>query len=125
MTDAYLLDCAVAGVPRRIIGIAPALASEKLLKGQGLKINDIEVADLNEAFASQGPAVLRQLGFPDDAQHVNPNDGTIALGQPRGMSGARFALAATEELQRRSARRTFCTTCIGVGQAIALVVERV
>ena len=115
----------VAGVPPRIMGVGPAPASEKLLERLGLKIADMDVIELNEAFAAQGLAVLRRLGLPDDAAHVNPNGGAIALGHPLGMSGARLALTATEELARNSGRYGLCTMCIGVGQGIALVIERV
>ena len=120
-----ILGAAVAGVPPRIMGIGPAPASEKLLKRLGLKIGDMDVIELNEAFAAQGLAVLRQLGMPDDAPHVNPNGGAIALGHPLGMSGARLALTATEELQRNGGRYALATMCIGVGQGIALALERV
>jgi len=122
---ARLLGAAVAGVPPRIMGIGPAPASEKLMKRLGLEIGDFDVIELNEAFAAQGLAVLRQLGVPDDAPHVNPNGGAIALGHPLGMSGARLALTATEELQRTGGRRALATMCIGVGQGIALAIERV
>ena len=115
----------VAGVPPRIMGVGPAPASEKLLARLGLMIADMDVIELNEAFAAQGLAVLRRLGLPDDAAHVNPNGGAIALGHPLGMSGARLALTATEELARNSGRYGLCTMCIGVGQGIALVIERV
>ena len=122
---ARILGGAVAGVAPRIMGIGPAPASEKLLARLGLSIGDIDVIELNEAFASQGLAVLRRLGVADDAAHVNPNGGAIALGHPLGMSGARLALTATEELMRSSGKRALCTMCIGVGQGIALVIERV
>jgi 3-oxoadipyl-CoA thiolase len=122
---ARVLGVAVAGVAPRIMGMGPAPASEKLLARLGLKITDMDVVELNEAFASQGLAVLRRLGLPDDAPHVNPNGGAIALGHPLGMSGARLVLTATEELQRRKGRYALCTMCIGVGQGIALVLERV
>jgi 3-oxoadipyl-CoA thiolase len=122
---ARVLGGAVVGVPPRIMGIGPAPASEKLLSRLGLAIDQIDVVELNEAFASQGLAVLRRLGLPDDAEHVNPNGGAIALGHPLGMSGARIALTATEELGRRGARYGLCTMCIGVGQGIALAIERV
>ena len=122
---ARVLGVAVAGVAPRIMGIGPAPASEALLARLGLKIGDMDVVELNEAFASQGLAVLRRLGLPDDALHVNPNGGAIALGHPLGMSGARLALTATEELSRRQARYALCTMCIGVGQGIAMVIERV
>ena len=122
---ARVLGTAVAGVPPRVMGIGPAPASAKLLDRLGLHINDIHVVELNEAFAAQGLAVMRQLGLPDDAAHVNPNGGAIALGHPLGMSGARLALTATEELQRTGGRLALCTMCIGVGQGIAMVLERV
>ena len=122
---ARILGAAVAGVPPRIMGIGPAPASLKLLKRLGLTIADMDVIELNEAFAAQGLAVLRQLGLPDNAAHVNPNGGAIALGHPLGMSGARLALTATEQLQRIGGRYALCTMCIGVGQGIALVIERV
>jgi 3-oxoadipyl-CoA thiolase len=122
---ARILGGAVAGVPPRIMGIGPAPASEKLMKRLGLKIGDFDVIELNEAFAAQGLAVMRQLGLPDDAAHVNPNGGAIALGHPLGMSGARLALTATEELQRNGGRYALATMCIGVGQGIALALERV
>ncbi len=121
---ARIVGGAVAGVAPRIMGMGPAPASEKLLAGLGLKINDVDVVELNEAFASQGLAVLRRLGLPDDASHVNPNGGAIALGHPLGMSGARLALTATEELARRDARYALCTMCVGVGQGIAAVLEK-
>ncbi len=122
---ARILGAAVAGVPPRIMGIGPAPASEKLLKRLGLKIADMDVIELNEAFAAQALAVLRKLGLADDAAHVNPNGGAIALGHPLGMSGARLALTATEELQRSGGRYALATMCIGVGQGIALALERV
>ena len=122
---ARILGAAVAGVPPRIMGIGPAPASLKLLNRLGLSITDMDVIELNEAFAAQGLAVLRQLGLPDDAPHVNPNGGAIALGHPLGMSGARLALTATEQLQRTGGRYALATMCIGVGQGIALALERV
>jgi acetyl-CoA acetyltransferase family protein len=122
---ARILGAAVAGVPPRIMGIGPAPASEKLMKRLGLKIGDFDVIELNEAFAAQGLAVLRQLGLPDDDPRVNPNGGAIALGHPLGMSGARLALTATEELTRRGGKLALATMCIGVGQGIALALERV
>ncbi len=125
MPRARILGGAVAGVPPRIMGIGPAPATEKLLKRLGLKIGEMDVIELNEAFAAQALAVLRQLGLPDDAPHVNPNGGAIALGHPLGMSGARLALTATEELNRTSGRYALATMCIGVGQGIALALERV
>jgi len=122
---ARIVGGAVAGVPPRIMGIGPAPASQKLLKRLGLSISDMDVIEINEAFAAQALPVLRQLGLADDAEHVNPNGGAIALGHPLGMSGARLALTATEELHRRGGRYALCAMCIGVGQGIALVIERV
>ncbi len=122
---ARVLGAAVAGVPPRIMGIGPAPASEKLMKRLGLKIGEFDVIELNEAFAAQGLAVLRQLGVADDDARVNPNGGAIALGHPLGMSGARLALTATEELHRNSGKLALATMCIGVGQGIALALERV
>jgi acetyl-CoA C-acetyltransferase len=122
---ARILGAAVAGVPPRIMGMGPAPASEKLMERLGLKIGDFDVIELNEAFAAQAIPVLRQLGVAIDAEHVNPNGGAIALGHPLGMSGARLVLTATEELERRGAKRALCTMCIGVGQGIALALERV
>ena len=107
------------------MGIGPAPASRKLLDRLGLKVSDMDVIELNEAFAAQGLAVMRELGLTDDAPHVNPNGGAIALGHPLGMSGARLAMTATEELQRSGGRYALCTMCIGVGQGIALAIERV
>jgi 3-oxoadipyl-CoA thiolase len=122
---ARIVGGGVAGVAPRIMGMGPAPASEKLLARLGLGIAAMDVIELNEAFAAQGLAVMRRLGLPDDAAHVNPNGGAIALGHPLGMSGARLALTATEELFRRQGRYALCTMCIGVGQGIAMVVERV
>jgi acetyl-CoA acyltransferase len=120
---ARIVGMGTAGVPPRIMGIGPAPASKKLLERLKLKIGDIDVIELNEAFAAQGLAVTRQLGLADDAAHVNPNGGAIALGHPLGMSGARLALTAALELKQRGAKRALCTMCIGVGQGIALVLE--
>jgi len=122
---ARILSTAVAGVPPRIMGFGPAPATRKVLARLGLTIADIDVVELNEAFASQALAVTRDLGLPDDADFVNPNGGAISLGHPLGMSGARLALTATLELAERQARRALCTMCIGVGQGIAMVIERV
>jgi 3-oxoadipyl-CoA thiolase len=122
---ARVLGAAVAGVPPRIMGIGPAPASGKLMRRLGLKIGDFAVIELNEAFAAQALAVLRQLGLADDAPQVNPNGGAIALGHPLGMSGARLALTATEELHRTGGKLALATMCIGVGQGIALALERV
>jgi acetyl-CoA acetyltransferase len=106
------------------MGIGPAPASRKLLARLGLGVEQLDVIELNEAFASQSLAVLRQLGIPDDSPHVNPNGGAIALGHPLGMSGARLVATAAYELRRRNGRYALCTMCIGVGQGIALVLER-
>jgi 3-oxoadipyl-CoA thiolase len=122
---ARILGGAVAGVEPRIMGIGPAPATQKLLARLGLGIGDFDVIELNEAFASQALAVLRLLGLPDEAPQVNPNGGAIALGHPLGMSGARLATTATWELGRSGGRRALCTMCIGVGQGIALALERV
>ncbi|MBI1384645.1 MAG: 3-oxoadipyl-CoA thiolase [Rhizobiales bacterium] len=122
---ARIVGAATAGVPPRVMGIGPAPATEKLARRLGLGIADFDVIELNEAFAAQALAVLRQLGLPDDAAHVNPNGGAIALGHPLGMSGARLALTAALELGDRGARRALCTMCIGVGQGISLALERV
>ncbi len=116
---------AVAGVEPRVMGIGPAPASEKVLALAGLTIDQMDVIELNEAFAAQGLATLRQLGVADDAEHVNPNGGAIALGHPLGMSGARLVTTASYELRRRSGRYALCTMCIGVGQGIAMIIERV
>jgi len=122
---ARIVAMATAGVPPRIMGIGPAPASRKVLEKAGLNIGDIDVIELNEAFASQGLAVMRDLGLPDDAEHVNPNGGAIALGHPLGMSGARLVTTAMYELEKRGGRYALCTMCIGVGQGIAMVIERV
>jgi acetyl-CoA acyltransferase len=122
---ARILGGAVAGVPPRIMGIGPAPATEKLCARLGLKPTEFDIIELNEAFASQGIAVLRQLGIPEDAPHVNPNGGAIALGHPLGMSGARITGTAALELRERGARYALATMCIGVGQGIAIALERV
>ena len=122
---ARITGLATAGVEPRIMGIGPAPASTKLLDRLGLKITDVDLIELNEAFASQGIAVLRQLGVAEDADFVNPNGGAIALGHPLGMSGARLALTAGIELVNTGSKRALCTMCIGVGQGIALMLERV
>jgi 3-oxoadipyl-CoA thiolase len=120
---AKVVATATAGVPPRIMGIGPAPATRKLMERLGLKISDFDIIELNEAFAAQALAVTRQLGLPDDAEHVNPNGGAIALGHPLGMSGARLALTAAIELQERKVKRALCTMCIGVGQGISLLLE--
>ncbi|KAA0572418.1 3-oxoadipyl-CoA thiolase [Azospirillum sp. Sh1] len=122
---ARVVGTAVAGVPPRVMGIGPAPATQKLLARLGLSIGDVDVIELNEAFAAQGLAVLRMLGLPDDAEHVNPNGGAIALGHPLGASGTRLVATAVMELEDRKATRALCTMCIGVGQGIAMMVERV
>ncbi len=121
---ARIVGTATAGVAPRIMGFGPAPATHKLLERLGLKIGDIDVIELNEAFAAQALAVTRDLGVADDAEHVNPNGGAIALGHPLGASGARLATTAAYELQDRDARYALCTMCIGVGQGIATVLER-
>ena len=121
---AKIIGMATAGVPPRIMGIGPAPASQKLLKRLGLSINEIDVIELNEAFAAQGLAVLRELGVADNDQRVNPNGGAIALGHPLGMSGARLITSAVVELEEQQKRYALCTMCIGVGQGIAMVIER-
>jgi 3-oxoadipyl-CoA thiolase len=122
---ARILGAAVAGIEPRIMGMGPAPAAEKLMARLGLRIGDFDVIELNEAFASQALAVLRRLGLPDDAAQVNPNGGAIALGHPLGMSGARLATTASYQLNRIGGRRALCTMCIGVGQGIALAIERI
>jgi 3-oxoadipyl-CoA thiolase len=122
---ARVLGMATAGVAPRVMGIGPVPAVEKLLARLKLKIRDFDVIELNEAFASQSLAVLRGLGLPDDAETVNPNGGAIALGHPLGMSGARLALTALHELERRGGKRAIATLCVGVGQGVALALERV
>ena len=121
---ARILGGAVAGVEPRIMGMGPAPATQKLCARLGLKPSDFDVIELNEAFASQGIAVLRELGIPEDAEHVNPNGGAIALGHPLGMSGARITGTAALELRERGAKLALATMCIGVGQGIAIALER-
>jgi len=121
---ARVVAWAAVGVEPRIMGIGPAPASQKVLALAGLDIAAMDVIELNEAFAAQGLATLRQLGIDDDAEHVNPNGGAIALGHPLGMSGARLVTTAAYELRRRNGRYALCTMCIGVGQGIAMVIER-
>ncbi|MFC7737401.1 3-oxoadipyl-CoA thiolase [Roseomonas sp. GCM10028921] len=122
---ARVVATATAGVPPRIMGFGPAPATRKVLERAGLKLSEMDVIELNEAFAAQALAVTRDLGLPDDAEHVNPNGGAIALGHPLGMSGARLVQTAVHELHRRGGRYALCTMCIGVGQGIAMVIERV
>ena len=122
---ARILGMATAGVAPRIMGIGPVPATNKLLSRLGLKISEMDWLELNEAFASQSLACMRQLGLADDAPNVNPNGGAIALGHPLGMSGTRLALTATQQLQERGGRYALVTMCIGVGQGIALALEKV
>jgi 3-oxoadipyl-CoA thiolase len=122
---ARVLGMATAGVAPRIMGFGPAPATRKLLDRLEIHIGDLAVIELNEAFAAQALAVTRDLGLPDDAAHVNPNGGAIALGHPLGMSGARLVITAVNQLIATGGKRALCTMCIGVGQGIALVLERV
>ena len=122
---ARVVGWAAAGVPPRIMGIGPAPAAEKVLQLCGMTIDQMDVIELNEAFAAQGLATLRELGVPDDAEFVNPNGGAIALGHPLGMSGARLVTTAAYQLRRSNGRFALCTMCIGVGQGIAMIIERV
>ncbi len=122
---ARVVGMATAGVPPRIMGFGPAPAVRKVLAQTGLTLDRMDVIELNEAFAAQALAVLRDLDLPDDAAHVNPNGGAIALGHPLGMSGARLVTTAAHELKCRGRRYALCTMCIGVGQGIAMVIERV
>jgi 3-oxoadipyl-CoA thiolase len=121
---ARIVGMATAGVPPRIMGIGPVPATQKLLERHGVALSTIDVIELNEAFAAQGLACLRELGLPDDAEHVNPNGGAIALGHPLGMTGNRLVGTVTRELIRRQGRYGLATMCIGVGQGIAMLVER-
>jgi acetyl-CoA acyltransferase len=122
---ARIVGGAAAGVPPRIMGIGPAPATKKLCARLGLKPSDFDVIELNEAFASQGIAVLRELGIAEDAEHVNPNGGAIALGHPLGMSGARITGTAALELKLRGRKRALATMCVGVGQGISIALESV
>lgn len=122
---ARIIAMAAAGVEPRIMGIGPAPAAKKVLARAGMTIGQMDVIELNEAFASQSLATLRDLGLPDDAAHVNPNGGAIALGHPLGMSGARLVTTAMYQLHRTGGRYALCTMCIGVGQGIAIIIERV
>ena len=122
---ARVVAMAAAGVEPRVMGIGPVPATRKVLARTGLTIDQMDVIELNEAFASQGLATLRELGVPDDAAHVNPNGGAIAIGHPLGMSGARLVLTAAYQLQRTGGRYALCTMCVGVGQGAALILERV
>jgi acetyl-CoA acetyltransferase family protein len=122
---ARVVAAAVAGVAPRIMGFGPAPAMRKVLAKSGLKLADVDVIELNEAFASQALAVLRDHGIADDAAHVNPNGGAIALGHPLGASGARLVTTALYQLRRSGGRYALCTMCIGVGQGIAMIIERI
>ncbi|AMY10776.1 Beta-ketoadipyl-CoA thiolase [Luteitalea pratensis] len=122
---ARYVGAAVAGVPPRVMGIGPVPAVEKLLARTGIALDRVDVIELNEAFAAQALAVLRALGVPDDAPHVNPNGGAIAIGHPLGASGARLVTAAIAQLGRMRGRYALCTMCVGVGQGVALLIERV
>jgi acetyl-CoA acyltransferase len=122
---ARVIGTAVAGVPPRIMGMGPVAATRKLLARIGIGLAEIDLIELNEAFAAQALAVLRDLGIPDDAAHVNAQGGAIALGHPLGASGARLVTTALCQLERTGGRRALCTMCIGVGQGIAMVIERI
>jgi 3-oxoadipyl-CoA thiolase len=122
---ARILGMASAGVPPRIMGIGPVPSTQKLMARLGIRIGDFDVIELNEAFASQALACLRQLGVADDANHVNPNGGAIALGHPLGMSGTRLALTAAHQLDVIKGKRGLATMCVGVGQGVSLALERV
>ncbi|SFP73018.1 acetyl-CoA C-acetyltransferase/acetyl-CoA acyltransferase [Amycolatopsis arida] len=121
---ARVRGAASAGVAPRVMGLGPVPSTRKLLARHGIDIGTVDVVELNEAFAAQALACLRELGLPDDAEHVNPNGGAIALGHPLGMSGARLALTAAVELAERDARRALCTMCVGVGQGVSVLLER-
>ena len=122
---ARIVGMSAAGVEPRIMGIGPAPASEKVLKRAGLTIDQMDVIELNEAFASQGLATLRRLSVADDDPRVNPHGGAIAMGHPLGMSGARLVLTAAHHLKRTGGRYALCTMCVGVGQGTAMIIERV
>jgi 3-oxoadipyl-CoA thiolase len=122
---ARITGLAAAGVPPRVMGIGPVPSTQKLMARYGLRIGDFDVIELNEAFASQALACLRQLGVADDAPHVNPNGGAIALGHPLGMSGARLALTAAHHMVKTGGKRALATMCVGVGQGVSLALERV
>ncbi|EKE43080.1 beta-ketoadipyl CoA thiolase [Oceaniovalibus guishaninsula JLT2003] len=123
--QARIVAMAAAGVAPRVMGMGPVPATRKVLARAGLSLDDMDVIELNEAFAAQGLAVMRELGLPDDAPHVNANGGAIALGHPLGMTGARLVLTATRQLHRTNGRYALCTMCVGVGQGIAMILERV
>lgn len=121
---ARVVAAASAGVSPSLMGIGPVPAVRKLLERTGVSIDEIDVIELNEAFASQGIAVLRKLGVPEDSDRVNPNGGAIAMGHPLGMSGARLVLSAARQLQRVGGKYALCTMCVGVGQGVALLLSR-
>src|SRR6202035_5892159 len=122
--QARVVASAAVGVEPRIMGMGPAPATRKVLAKAGLQLAQMDVIELNEAFAAQALAVTRDLGLPDDASHVNPNGGAIAIGHPLGASGARLATTALSQLRKTGGRYALCTMCIGVGQGIAMVLER-
>jgi acetyl-CoA acyltransferase len=122
---ARVASSASAGVLPRIMGIGPVPATKKVLANTGLKLSAVDVIELNEAFAAQSLAVLRDLDLPEDAEHVNPNGGAIAIGHPLGASGARLIMTAAYHLRRTGARYALCTMCIGVGQGISMIIERI
>jgi acetyl-CoA acetyltransferase family protein len=122
---ARVVAAATAGVAPRIMGMGPVPASRKVLAKTGLALSQMDVIELNEAFAAQALAVLRELGLPDDAPHVNPNGGAIAIGHPLGASGGRLVTTAMYQLLRTKGRYALCTMCIGVGQGISVILERV
>ena len=122
---AHVIAMQSAGVAPRIMGIGPVPATQKVLAKTGLSITDMDVIELNEAFAAQALATLRALGIPDDADFVNPNGGAIAMGHPLGMSGARLVVSAVNQLERTKGRYALCTMCVGVGQGVAMILERV
>ena len=122
---ARVIAMSTAGVDPRVMGIGPVPATQKVLEKSGLGIGDMDVIELNEAFASQGLATLRELGVADDAIHVNPHGGAIAMGHPLGMSGARLVVAAVHQLNRTDGQFALCTMCVGVGQGVAMIIERV
>jgi acetyl-CoA acetyltransferase len=121
---ARVVGMATSGLEPKIMGFGPVEASRKVLKNAGLTIEQMDVIELNEAFAAQGLAVMRELGLADDDKRVNPNGGAIALGHPLGMSGARLVMTAGYELQRNGGQYALCTMCIGVGQGIAMIIEK-
>ena len=122
---ARIVAMAAAGVPPRIMGMGPVPATRRVLERAGLTLDQMDVIELNEAFAAQGLAVMRELGLPDDAPHVNPNGGAIAMGHPLGMTGARLVMTAAHQLHKGGGRYALCTMCVGVGQGIAMILERV